>query len=90
MPRPAPQPDEQDEDQRDLPLKSDMDPESDDDSLPTDECPYCKKMIHEQAEWCHHCGQYLSREDQPRSVPLWLILTTAALLLAMAWGLLGR
>jgi predicted nucleic acid-binding Zn ribbon protein len=74
---------------RDLPREEDMDADLDEPAL--DPCPYCKKMIGEDAEWCHHCGNYLSREDEPKHVPLWFIIAAAATaLVVMSWVLLGR
>lgn len=93
MPRPSGKSgsvDDEDED-RDLPLESDMDPDDGDDhDLALDPCPYCRKMIHEDAEWCHHCGKYLSKEDAPERIPLWIILTSAALLTAFVFWMMGR
>jgi 3-deoxy-8-phosphooctulonate synthase len=78
-----------DDEDRDLPLESDMDPEGEDADLPVDDCPHCGKSVHEQAEWCHHCGQYLSREDAPARVPLWIILGAAAALGTMMFWMLS-
>jgi predicted nucleic acid-binding Zn ribbon protein len=76
-------------DDRDLPLESDVDDDADGPAVVP--CPHCGKSIHEQAEWCHHCGQYLSREDAPRSVPLWILIGAAAVALILtAWIITGR
>jgi len=73
---------------RDLPREEDMDADPDGPAL--DECPHCHKVISEEAEWCHHCGQYLSVEDAPRHVPLWLLIGGAAVaLIVTAWLALG-
>lgn len=32
----------------------------------TSACPFCGEEIYEDAEWCPHCEQYLSRESAPR------------------------
>ena len=78
-----------DVDDRDLPREEDMD--ADPDGPAVDECPYCKKTISEEAEWCHHCGQYLSLEDAPKHVPLWILLGGAAVaLIVTTWLLVGR
>jgi hypothetical protein len=48
---------------------------SSDDDEPTAPCPHCKKEIHEDAEWCPNCEQYISAEDTPaQSRPWWIIL----------------
>ena len=66
-----------------LPDESDM---NDSDETDVDDCPYCGKSIAEDAEWCHHCGNYLSREDAPRRVPLWVWAAAAfAALAALMW-----
>jgi predicted nucleic acid-binding Zn ribbon protein len=59
----------------------------DSDDAGVDDCPHCGKPIAEDAEWCHHCGQYLSREDAPwRVPPLWIIVGAAlGLLLVFMW-----
>jgi predicted nucleic acid-binding Zn ribbon protein len=77
-----------DEDDRDLPLESDR---SDDDDPPIDPCPHCGKMVHEEAEWCHHCGNFLSKEDAPpKRVPMWVLIGTALVLGMMAFWMMGR
>ncbi|HRK31376.1 MAG TPA: hypothetical protein PLD59_09880 [Tepidisphaeraceae bacterium] len=74
---------------RDLPREEDMDPDPDSPAL--DPCPYCKKLITEDAEWCHLCGQYISREDEPRPVPIWLLIGGAAVaIIVMSWVMLRR
>ena len=73
------------------PDPSDQDAE-DDDATPTIECCNCGKEIYESAEFCHHCGKYLSQEDSPSHHPLWyklgVILCLAILLLTVAGYLL--
>jgi len=70
-------------DDPELPDESDMDDSDDPDVV---ECPYCRKSISEEAEWCHHCGNYLSREDAPRRVPLWVLAVAVfAALAALMW-----
>lgn len=72
----------EDDDDRDLPLESDTDPDPDGPAL--DECPHCRKMVLEDTEWCHHCGQYLSTEDAPKHMSGWLIAGLIASALAVA------
>ena len=53
-------------------------------------CPYCKREISEEAQWCPHCENYLSKEDAPpsggKSWP-WVVLMVLALLAAAMWML---
>jgi hypothetical protein len=43
-------------------------------------CPYCQRLIYDDAERCPECGAYLSREDEPYRKPWWLLLGVAACL----------
>ena len=40
----------------------DVSADEDDTTIP---CPYCRRPIHEEAERCPHCEQYISGEDTP-------------------------
>jgi hypothetical protein len=62
-------------DDRDDPIESDMD---DDDEPELIHCPHCGKYVNEEADLCHHCKRYIL---EPRSVPMWVIVTAAVLLL---------
>ena len=82
--------DEQDDDddkpgnrlgEHELPDESDMD--DDPDGPDVDDCPYCGKLIHEDAEWCHHCGNYLSREDAPQRVPAWALFVAVVVIVVI-------
>lgn len=78
-----------DEDVKDWedPDESDQD---DDDGPDLIKCPKCGKMIHDQAEWCHHCGQYLSREDEPPGAGFWVMAGLISLLvIALVWKMIG-
>jgi hypothetical protein len=58
-----------------------------DDTVP---CPYCGAAVHEEAERCPHCENYISREDAPSSVPLWVKLTAlVCLAVALGWAVRG-
>ena len=71
-------------DDREAPLDSDLTDDEDDNTVP---CPHCRKRVHEDAEWCPHCGSFLSAEDAPISRS-WLIWTGLILaLLGMLWWL---
>ena len=50
------------------------DPDEDEDDDATAPCPYCRRPVYDDAEWCPGCGQYLSREDVPRRRPWWFVL----------------
>ncbi len=43
----------------------------------------CKKPIHEQSEFCPHCGNYVSEEDSPSRKSLWIIVGVAACVLVI-------
>jgi hypothetical protein len=71
--------------EHELPDEADMD---DPDAPDVDDCPYCGKSIHDEAEWCHHCGKYLSREDAPRRIPLWVVAAAVfAALAVLMWAI---
>ena len=56
------------------------DPEDD----ATQECPYCGREVYDDAVQCPQCGNYLSKEDAPRSrMPLWIVLGFILAFLAM-------
>jgi hypothetical protein len=57
---------------------------SDDIDDATIPCPYCRRPIHEEAERCPHCEQYVSQEDATASrKPWWLLVGVAAGLYAV-------
>ena len=61
----------------------DFDASNDEDET-TIPCPYCRRPIHEEAERCPHCEQYVSQEDAPSSrKPWWLLVGVAAGLYAV-------
>ena len=49
-------------------------------------CPYCGAAVYEEAERCPHCENYISREDAPSSVPLWIKLTALVCRLTAMMG----
>jgi hypothetical protein len=58
-------------------------PDEEDDE-PTVPCPYCGSEIHEEAQRCPHCENYLSSEDSPPPPkPWWLVLGAVACLYAV-------
>lgn len=52
------------------PEDADMDA---DDSVDTAPCPYCRKSIYEQAEFCPYCGSAISAEDARNRKPIWIV-----------------
>lgn len=40
-------------------------------------CPYCRRQIHEDAQRCPWCEQYISAEDAPPTPKPWWILLGA-------------
>ena len=60
----------------------DNDPEDEDgDEDVTVPCPYCGKQIHEEAERCPYCENYISAEDAPPARKPWWIIIGALLCL---------
>jgi hypothetical protein len=47
-----------------------------DDTIP---CPYCRRLIHEAAQRCPYCENYLSEEDAPAARKPWWIVVGALL-----------
>ena len=64
----------------------DDDIDSDDDQ-PTVACPYCRREIHEDAQRCPYCEQYVSAEDSsPARKPWWIIIGAVVYLwVAFRW-----
>ena len=61
-----------------------------DDDLPTVPCPYCRREVSEEAQWCPHCENYLSKEDAPpaaRRGLFWAVMTALALGIVAWWVL---
>ena len=56
-----------------------VDPDDEDEA--TIPCPYCAEEIHEDAQRCPKCGQYISAEDAPPTRKPWWILMAAVLCL---------
>lgn len=52
-----------------------------DEEEPTISCPYCRGLIHEDAQKCHHCDRYISSEDRPVERKPWWIYVGVALCL---------
>jgi len=77
------QQDVEEEDDRDMPDPADMDDHDEPSLLP---CPNCRKMINEDADWCHHCKQYVEHETAPGK---WRAIVVGVILATMAAGALG-
>ena len=63
--------------------------DEDEDATPTTGCPYCGQEIDEQAEFCHHCGKYISEDDRAPSRPLWYSIGVILCVLIVLLGALG-
>jgi hypothetical protein len=75
-------------DDRDLPDESDTD-EADEPELI--QCPECRKYISEEAERCHHCGNYILAENGPMRFPPWMVVgIILAILAIMVWIFIYR
>lgn len=50
-------------------------------------CPHCGQAIHEDAQRCPYCENWISEEDStPERKPVWIIVTAViCLLLVMLW-----
>lgn len=53
------------------------------DDEPTVPCPYCHRAIHEDAQRCPYCENYISAEDSPQPGKSWWIVLGAVITLAM-------
>jgi hypothetical protein len=56
-----------------------------DEDAPTVPCPYCRREIHEDANQCPYCGQYVSREDAPRQPKPWWLIVGVVVCLYLIW-----
>lgn len=75
--------DHEDEDEDDI-------AEDEDDEAATIPCPYCQRPLHEDAQRCPSCEQYISREDQPPTrQPWWIILVVLVCLLLVVLWIIG-
>jgi predicted nucleic acid-binding Zn ribbon protein len=54
----------------------DQDEDEEDTTIP---CPYCGESIHEDAQRCPYCENYLSEEDTPAEAKPWWIIVGALL-----------
>jgi hypothetical protein len=66
----------------------DVDEDEDDVTIP---CPYCRRQIHEDAERCPYCEQYISAEDAPaQAKPWWIVLGVVLCLVVLLWWVVAR
>ena len=77
--------DEAELDEREDPDPADVD--SDDDDEPAVPCPFCGREIHDDAEVCPHCRNWVRAEDAPRPRrPAWLVIgVVACLVVVIVW-----
>ena len=60
--------------------------DGDDDEDVTIPCPYCRRQIHEDAERCPDCEQYISAEDSPsQPKPWWIVAGVVVCLVILLW-----
>ena len=75
--------DEAETDRDEGPDPSDQDDDPDDNTVP---CPSCRTPIYEESEFCPHCGQYVTREEQPVKTSTWVIIgVVLAVVAAAVW-----
>jgi hypothetical protein len=68
----------------------DYDVDEDEDNV-TIPCPYCRRQIHEDAERCPYCEQYISAEDAPaQAKPWWIVLGVVLCLVVLLWWVVAR
>ena len=73
------------------PLESDQDAADARDLGESVPCPFCRKLIHEDADVCPRCGNFVGGADAPRPrVPpmVWIGVALAGLC-ALTWVLIG-
>lgn len=63
--------------------------EGQDDSAETVPCPYCRRLIYEEAERCPYCEKYISEEDAPSRLPWWIVVGALLGLYAMYRLIIG-
>lgn len=63
-------------DDREMPDAADMDRDDGSDSVDTEPCPFCGRLIYEQSEICPHCQNFVSREEAAnrKRYPLWIFV----------------
>jgi predicted nucleic acid-binding Zn ribbon protein len=70
------------------PLESDQDADDAEESIV---CPFCKRSLHEDADVCPRCGNFIGGEDAPRRrVPMFIwIGVILAGICVLVWIALG-
>ena len=70
------------------PLESDQYPPDDLDPEESVPCPFCKKLIHEDADVCPRCRNFVGAADVSRRVPMVIWIGVAlAILCVLVWVL---
>ena len=85
MPRWAEEADSWDDDDADS-----GDDDADDDESETVSCPYCHRSIHEDAQRCPYCEQYISSVDAPATRKPWWIIVGVVVCLYIVYRWFGR
>ena len=62
------------------PDPSEMDPSDEPDIIA---CPRCRKAISEDAERCHHCGEWVIDQGEALNRPMWTVFLIVLLLLTV-------
>lgn len=77
----------EDKDDPEEPDEADRDPDGEE-GVDLIECPHCGEEVYEYAQQCPKCGKYFSEERRRARTnqPIWVVLTAAALLMAILWG----
>jgi len=54
-------------------------------------CPFCRRIVYEDAERCPHCGHLIARGESGGGASMWIVITTVAVigLILLLWGMRG-
>ena len=72
---------EREDDDRDEPVASDVEEDSDDSEMAP--CPFCGKAVYEGADVCPHCRNFVSIEELTGRKPWWVVVAAIVLLVAV-------
>jgi hypothetical protein len=82
--------DENDDSVDEDPLATDQDPDEGADDEDSIVCPFCKRSLHEDADVCPRCGNFIGGDDAPRPhLPMYIwIGVILAGLCVLTWVLM--